>query len=188
MWQGAVVGAIVDAVKFERNMYEAKRAEQRARDWQREMASSAHQLEVQDLRKAGLNPILSANRGASMGAPIQANLPQGGGPDVSSALAVAREAQALQQDKIRTDYLKGGKSVYDNNPAAKKAVDGANMAQENGLNPNVGAGFNTASSAKSLWQKAETKIQDTISDYYHGDYDRELQKPSIRGPQPITVK
>lgn len=37
---------------------------QKARDWQENMSKSAHQMEVEDLKKAGLNPVLSANSGA----------------------------------------------------------------------------------------------------------------------------
>ena len=33
---------------------------QKARDWQTEMSKSAHQMEVEDLKKAGLNPVLSS--------------------------------------------------------------------------------------------------------------------------------
>ena len=145
MWQGAVVNAIVDAVKFERNMYEAKRAEQRARDWQREMAHSAHQLEVFDLKQAGLNPILSAGgKGANIPGAMQANLPQQGGPEVGAAINSANALEDLKQNRIRTAYALGGKSVYDTNPEAKAAIDGANMANQNGLSPTAGAAFNSA--------------------------------------------
>lgn len=40
---------------------------QKNRDWQTEMSNTAHQREVEDLIKAGINPILSANGGAYTG-------------------------------------------------------------------------------------------------------------------------
>lgn len=55
--------AQVDAV----NAYNAKEA-QKNRDWQERMAKNAHQYEVEDLIKAGLNPVLSAGgQGAFVG-------------------------------------------------------------------------------------------------------------------------
>lgn len=50
-----------NALAMEFNATEA----QKVRDWEELMSSTAHQREVQDLIKAGLNPVLSANQGAS---------------------------------------------------------------------------------------------------------------------------
>lgn len=44
--------------------FEAQQA-QIARDWSEQMSNSAHQREVEDLKAAGLNPVLAVNNGAS---------------------------------------------------------------------------------------------------------------------------
>lgn len=43
--------------------------QKQAQDWSYKMASTAHQIEVNDMRKAGLNPILSATGGSGASAP-----------------------------------------------------------------------------------------------------------------------
>lgn len=64
----------------------------KARDWSERMANTAHQREVQDLIKAGLNPILAANNGAVTPSAASAS---GSVPSSSMASADPSSPQAL---------------------------------------------------------------------------------------------
>lgn len=72
-------------------------------DWQREQLQNKHQWEVEDLRKAGLNPILSAANSSSA---VSAGSPEGANPGINLTKMlneIANSALAKKQEES-VDY------------------------------------------------------------------------------------
>lgn len=104
---------------------------------QREAAQNAHQWEVEDLRKAGLNPILSAHgSGASAGA---ASVPAGLGVDVGGAISTS---QNVENAKHQNQLIDQQRALVDEQKATEKTKQRANLEQ--------GALFSSLASAKEL--------------------------------------
>lgn len=79
--------------------YRARKAASAQRAWLEKMDNSKHQREVKDLRAAGLNPILSATAGGSLGVP---NSPIAHIPDYDSN---ASAHQARIQNKLAESQI-----------------------------------------------------------------------------------
>lgn len=78
-------------------------------DFVREQLQNKHQWEVEDLRKAGLNPILSATNGSSA---VSTGSPQGAAVDISKAMeaisnsALMKKETELKQFALDTERMK----------------------------------------------------------------------------------
>lgn len=107
--------------------------------WKYQM-SNRHQLEVGDLRNAGLNPILSAN---SAGA-IAAGIPNGALADSDSARYNARTSAALARQNAAqvASLIQTNASTQDRNKAEAKAA--IMNAESNRLMAIAGANRNNA--------------------------------------------
>lgn len=127
---GELIGAGAGLIANSMDNKASAKAAAKANDFTQLMMQKRHQWEVDDLRDAGLNPILSANAAPSMGSSAKADVH-------SSSEAISRGVSSALSAKLIKSQIQNLQSQSVNQEAQSKAA----LASAN-LN-NVTAGLDT---------------------------------------------
>lgn len=122
---GGIAGGLFGKKGAQNQNIASAAAAQKQMEFQERMSSTAHQREVKDLRAAGLNPILSANKGAST--PIGATFQPSNVEEsmVNSATRSAQTAIASQSVQAQIDLAKA--QTAQSAAAAQRELSQANL-------------------------------------------------------------
>lgn len=161
---GNVLGSVIGGNSAADAQAEANRAnaEQAAlnRDFQSKMSSTAHQREVEDLRKAGLNPILSAHGGASTPSGSMATMnPVNRGAGLAGAAAAVGHS-ALDIMLAKRDLESRDAAIAESKARALSAATQADYNRVSAYNESLKSGAIRASSGAS---KATAEIDKAMA-------------------------
>ena len=198
---GAALGMVGGILGNQSSAKEAKKS----RDTSIEAAKNKHQWEVADLKAAGLNPILSANSGASLSSlpsAGQANPFQGAGDTLNSAnkinnidKKVAESTIDLQKQSALNQEEQAGaataqKHLHETtelltaenreNAREQRQVirNQAELVQAQAQREQAGVILNSAQALESMSRKALTDKQSKLTDYDIGarEYGKEVER------------
>lgn len=100
-------------------------------EWQREQLTHRHQWEVQDLKKAGLNPILSAMNGTGA---VSAGSPQGVAPQLGKALEALSHSALMKKQEEIVDFQNETERIKANADMLRAKQEEARTESAIGLN------------------------------------------------------
>lgn len=144
----------------------ARESQERQIEWEREKATHAHQWEMEDLRKAGLNPILAANSGATAGSisPLSSDLSQ----TVNSANSIRDNSNKAIANDIQAESVRNQLKAISAQAELSQAKAMQTYAENKWIDPREKAHleqtFKTISNIKANTAETQARIDNIKKD------------------------
>lgn len=177
---GDIFGAVGNIIGAKQSADASEWATRKQIEWEREKMQNAHQYEVKDLEKAGLNKVLSANGSGAQGGGINPPMPDYSGIGraseqighmINTGLDVELK-RAKAQSEIDKSYAETALLVDDMKPGRLKDQQVNKLIAERNLTEKMATtedkkALNIA--AKTAYQEVITKIKNKDLNWYEAD-------------------
>lgn len=140
---------------------DAKRATEAQIAWERERATHAHQWEMEDLKKAGLNPILAAGGSGAVTGGISAPMPDRSGYTQAGTAIMNAINSAYGAAKTNAEIGKTGAETQNLTQDTKNKIAQEELIKKQAINEALRSGLITA-------QKANIEFKN-LTEKYNGE-------------------
>lgn len=156
-----IIGGISSAFGAYQSGKDTKEATEAQIAWERERAKHAHQWEVEDLKAAGLNPILSAGGSGATTGGISAPIPDRSGYTGAGTAMIEAINSAYGAAKTNADIGKAGAETENISQDTKNKITANELLQKQAINEALRSGLISA-------QKANLEFKN-LTEKYNGE-------------------
>jgi len=156
-----LIGGAASAYGAYKSGQDTEAATKRQIEWERERATHAHQWEIEDLKKAGLNPILSAGGSGAVTGGISAPVPDRSGYSQAGTAMIEAMNSAYQAAQTNAAIGKTGAETANITQDTKNKIAQQELIQKQAINEALRSGLISA-------QKANIEFKN-LTEKYNGE-------------------